>query len=102
MNDFSRAAIKMVFAIGAESNEFEWVQVYPIGLVQPDDLVAKLKFFAAEESSELLVSPLTHTETVCECVGTARQRDRRDELGRVISQSRWKASRATTPPRRGI
>ena len=38
--------------------------MHAIGLVKPDDLNAKFKFFAAEESAEIAVSSSTYTETV--------------------------------------
>merc|ERR1712107_822585 len=41
-------AIKMGEAIGAATIDLEWVQVYPTGLVKPDDPDAKVKFLAAE------------------------------------------------------
>ena len=47
--------VKALFRVGASD---------PTGLVQQDVLDAKFKFFASEESSELVVSSLSHTETV--------------------------------------
>merc|ERR1712187_427888 len=41
-------AIKMGEAVGAKTNDLEWVQVHPTGLVKPDDPDAKIKFLAAE------------------------------------------------------
>merc|ERR1719498_1761584 len=38
----------MAEAIGGKSIDLEWVQVYPTGLVKPDDPDAKIKFLAAE------------------------------------------------------
>ena len=54
----------MVDAIGAKTNDLEWVQVHLTGFVQPDVPDAKFKLFAAEEFAELVVSSVTHKETV--------------------------------------